>query len=169
MKIALVKNKQTKKPPKFIPCRERWGGLRKTLWRLVGGSQGVWWPFHCSQSLPVHACPCPPSFPAERLEHNKQEYFNGNAWGVTSLVMSPEHMTGALEGCQLPGNREALARLGPSPDSLTRPCSRVPRSCSFPRKPHWPPLPLSGLPFLSPVMHPSFSHRLPGDLPRFIP
>lgn len=53
------------------PCQGRWGGPWKTLWRLVvGGSQGVWWPFHYSRSLPFHACPSPPSFPAEHL-HRK--------------------------------------------------------------------------------------------------
>lgn len=56
------------------PCQGRWGGPWKTLWRLVvGGSQGVWWPFHYSRSLPFHACPFPPSFPAEHL-HRKGKY-----------------------------------------------------------------------------------------------
>lgn len=65
------------------PCQGRWGGPWKTLWRLVvGGSQGVWWPFHYSRSLPFHACPFPPSFPAEHL-HRKGKYIaKGEVKGV---------------------------------------------------------------------------------------
>lgn len=58
-----------------LPCQGRWGGPWKTLWRLVvGGSQGVWWPFHYSRSLPFHACPFPPSFPAEHLRAKGKEW-----------------------------------------------------------------------------------------------
>lgn len=62
------------------PCQGRWGGPWKTLWRLVvGGSQGVWWPFHYSRSLPFHACPFPPSFPAEHLHRERKYIGKGEA------------------------------------------------------------------------------------------
>lgn len=66
-----------------LPCQGRWGGPWKTLWRLVvGGSQGVWWPFHYSRSLPFHACPFPPSFPAEHLRRKGKRIQEGGTKAV---------------------------------------------------------------------------------------